>query len=546
MATEAHGVTAAPEGRIFTRQATGLVRSVSPVSTLIFNCFTAPAPFVLAIALFWTLGVFPGANLYVALLLGYGAGVIFSFAISAVSSAIPRSGGDYVFVGRILHPLAGITSSFCFTAGVLLSIAGITLALITQALAPSLNVIGLVGHSPTLLNWGSTLGSNQGWQFGLGVGFMALAALLVGVGWKWSLRAQNVAFLIAGLGLLVTAIVVLVKGGSDFVAAFNSFANPITNQPDSYHHIISAAQQAGVNVNPGSQFSNTWPAFGAVIGFSVYTWFSAHIAGEVRQAGTWKTSAVMAGAAVINLAACLLMTLVFFSGFGHKFFVAVNAVNGTKDYPFQAPPFYVFLTSIAGGSATLAWFLGISIVLTFFIVLWLNIVQPVRALFAYAFDGVLPLRIAYVSPRSRVPVVALAITFAISVGLYSWAVYGSNFFTVYATAVIITVAALLLMAISVIAFAHRRPEIWRASVVTKRIGGVPVTTIAGVLALLVAVANGFVFLKYPGLGLTNRGVALRNVGIVVGAAIVVYFIADFVRSRQGIGLSKAASEIPPE
>ena len=111
---------------------------------------------------------------------------------------------------------------------------------------------------------------------------------------------------------------------------------------------------------------------------------------------------------------------------------------------------------------------------------------------------------------------------------------------------IITVAALLLMAISVIAFAHRRPEIWRASVVTKRIGGVPVTTIAGVLALLVAVANGFVFLKYPGLGLTNRGVALRNVGIVVGAAIVVYFIADFVRSRQGIGLSKAASEIPPE
>ena len=62
-----HGVTEAAGGRLFTRQATGLVRGVSPMSTLIFNCFTAPAPFVLAIALFWTLGAFPGANLYVAL-----------------------------------------------------------------------------------------------------------------------------------------------------------------------------------------------------------------------------------------------------------------------------------------------------------------------------------------------------------------------------------------------------------------------------------------------------------------------------------------------
>ena len=88
-------------GRLFTRQATGLVRSVSPLSTMVFNTFTAPAAFVLAIALFWTLGAFPGANLYVALTLGYVSGFVFAFAISTVTSAIPRTGGDYVFVGRI-------------------------------------------------------------------------------------------------------------------------------------------------------------------------------------------------------------------------------------------------------------------------------------------------------------------------------------------------------------------------------------------------------------------------------------------------------------
>jgi hypothetical protein len=33
---------------------------------------------------------------------------------------------------------------------------------------------------------------------------------------------------------------------------------------------------------------------------------------------------------------------------------------------------------------------------------------------------------------------------------------------------------------------------------------------------------------------------------VIGLAIVVYFVADWVRRRQGIALTKAASEIPPE
>jgi len=474
------------------------------------------------------------------------AGFIFIFAISTVTSAIPRSGGDYVFVGRILHPIAGIVSSFCFTAGVLLSAAGITLFMVTGAIAPSLSAVGLVSNSSTLLKWGTTLGSNQGWQFGVGAGLIAAACLLAGSGWKWSLRVQNFGFIIAGLGLLVTGIVVLVQSGGDFVAKFNSFANPITGQSDSYHSVIDAATKAGVNLDPGSAFSNTWPAFGAVIGFSIYAFYSTHISGEVRQASTWKTSAVMVGAAVINLIACLALTAIFFHGFGTQFFAAANAVNGTDAWPFAAPPFYVFLTAIAGGSATLAWFVGISLVLTFFVVLWLQIIQPMRALFAYAFDGVLPLRVAYVSPRSRVPVVSLAIVFLITVGIYVWAVYGSNFFTVYATAVVITVGALLLMSLAVIAFAYRRPEIWRGSVVTKRIAGVPLTTIAGVGALFVAIVNGWIFLKYPGLGISDRGAAFRNLGIVVGAAIVVYLVADFVRGRQGIRLSKAASEIPPD
>jgi amino acid transporter len=543
MASEA--VTGSEEGRLFTRQATGLVRSVSPVSTLIFNTFTAPAAFVLAIALFWTLGAFPGANLYVALTLGYVAGFVFAFAISTITSAIPRSGGDYVFVGRTLHPLIGTISSFCFTAGVLLSCAAITLFMVTGALAPSFSAIGLISDSTTLQDWGATLSTNQGWQFFWGIVIIVLAALLGGSGWRWSLRVQNFGFALTALGLLVTAIVVLVNGGADFIDKFNSFAAPITGNPDSYHSIINAAQQGGVNVDPGSDFSNTWPAFGAVIGFSIYAFYSTHISGEVRQARTF-TPIAMVGAVLVNLTLCLVMTAVFFHGFGSTFFASANAVNGTDAWPFAAPPFYVFLTSIAGGSAALAWFLGISLCFTFFVVVWLQFMQPMRALFAYSFDGLLPLRISHVSARTHVPVVSLSIVTGIAIGLYAWAVYGSNFFTVYANAVLITVVALFLMSVAVITFAYLRKDIWNGSVVTRRVFGVPLTTIAGVGALAVAIANGYLYLKYEGLGISNRGEAFRNVGIVIGVAIVVYFVADWVRGRQGMALTKAASEIPPE
>ena len=42
-------------------------------------------------------------SLYIALAGGYAAGMVICFAISTVTTAIPRTGGDYVFVGRILQ-----------------------------------------------------------------------------------------------------------------------------------------------------------------------------------------------------------------------------------------------------------------------------------------------------------------------------------------------------------------------------------------------------------------------------------------------------------
>ena len=122
--------------RLFTRQSTGLVRDVSPLSSVVFAVLTAPFPWVLALAIFWTYGAYPGGNLYIAYGIAYFVGLMAAIGIGMLGTTMPRSGGDYILVGRTINPVIGLISSFWFTANVLVSIAFIVESLIVAALAP--------------------------------------------------------------------------------------------------------------------------------------------------------------------------------------------------------------------------------------------------------------------------------------------------------------------------------------------------------------------------------------------------------------------------
>src|SRR5215218_11073468 len=158
----------------YARRATGLVREVSPFSTFVFNMAGQPTAVFLAISIFFTLGLYPGGSIW----LGLGMALVVAIAISVCyglfTSAIPRSGGDYVLVGRVTHPVIGLISSFFWTAGVILSIAFIALAFVTVGLGPSLTAVGLVSGHESFVTAGNDLATSEGWQFGIG------AAIIVG------------------------------------------------------------------------------------------------------------------------------------------------------------------------------------------------------------------------------------------------------------------------------------------------------------------------------------------------------------------------------
>ena len=99
--------------QLFVRQSTGLVREASALDATIFNAvFSAPVGAVLAWGVFFALSAFPGADLVWATIISFVLNVPVLIMMALLASSMPRTGGDYVWVSRILSPPLALISNF--------------------------------------------------------------------------------------------------------------------------------------------------------------------------------------------------------------------------------------------------------------------------------------------------------------------------------------------------------------------------------------------------------------------------------------------------
>jgi amino acid transporter len=544
VATTEVGAAAPAETGMFVRNATGLVREVKPWQAMAINYITGAAPFVIGIALFGALSGFPGGNFLLAAVLTIPLALSVVYAFGFMTAAMPRSGGDYVIVSRTLHPALGTISAACISLSSFLSIAFEGIALVTLGVVPALIVVGLVGGHQRLVSWGHTVASSHNWQFAIGTVGIVIAGIAVGAGWTWAKRFMFTLLGFSMFGLIVATLIALFAGKSSFIHHFNTFAQPYTHNPDTYHSTIAAAQKNGVNVHPAFSFTKTIPVIAVIAGISIYAYWSTFFAGELRQGNSMKTANRMGAASVLILISVIVFAAIFFYSFGKPFLTAANGGGLPTELGTSAA--YFFLSAAYVNNTAFAIFMVLTFVLFWPVIIAETMLQPPRTMFAWSFDGIAPKAVAKVTRRG-VPLIATVITLAGAIAAYAWAVYiAKNFFQVIVYATLAQLITHVLIGVSAISFPYRRKPLYQASVSNKELAGIPLTVFAGIGAILTSVFLYWAFFHYPFFGLQAKQNIIYWVGGAVAFGLLWYIGARLVRRQAGIDIDRVYAEIPPE
>ena len=529
---------------LFARNATGLVRGVSQRSSFVINFIPGHPTQALAAGFFFVFALFPGGSYLVGLALTIPLVLAIAYSFGLLTAMIPRSGGDYMIVSRVIHPVVGLISSFCMTLAGLLSNAFFAVAFVTIGLGPGLVSLGLLERSQALITAGTTIQSDNYWKFGIGAAMILLSAVFLVGGWRWSLRIQNTLFWVVTGGLILATVAALFTSHASFVSSFNSFLRPFTHNGNSYQEVLNRAAKAGVNLHPSFSVANSIPIVGFFATFSIYSYWSTFVAGELREASSVKTARNMALAGVTCIVVVAAFAAVYFHTFGTSFMIAAN--GGGMPPQVSTAPTYFFLMSGAVGNLLFAILVIFSYIFFWPLICYISLLQPTRMMFAYAFDGILPEKVTEINRRGA-PWVAILISWVLSAATLMWGLNNASFFQIITYATLIQLIAMGLASVCGIIVPWRRPELYRASTSQRKFLGAPVVTIAGVGGVLTAVFVWVLFFYYKSqFGFSDPGKFFGFTGGTVGLAVIYYLVARFIRARKGVNIDLAYAEIPPE
>lgn len=546
MSTESGPTAVAGSGTspgLFTRKATGLVREAKTRDALFYNLLWSSV--ALTFAFYWLFFAFyPGANPYLGLLIAAGLGLPGSFLYAMLTQIMPRTGGDYVFNSRALHPSIGFAGNFsyCFWLAIVIGVYTTYFAAYGIG-AWGRMMAGFTGSGGwvTFGDWFST-----GWGLFI-TGTVALlisAGLFIRGGTRLFFKVQAVGFVAYVVGAFIVPILVgLFQSHTGFLAAFNDYAANL-GVTDAVSALKSSANEAGY-ASSGFSFESTVKSVSVLWFIFGFIYSSNYFAGEIRVSrGTHLKS--MPGA-VLLVVATLLILIPSFLGVANFNFNGMLGFADPASYGFVAgAPAYPEIMAIASNSPVL----GTVIILGFALglLLWLpqTLLLVSRSMFAWSFDRIMPEKLSYVEPRSRSPLVAIGVMLVLSIG--STAIYA---FTDWFSAVSVLLGlslTLLITSISGIALPWRQPAMIEGSPYNRKVLGVPMITLVGGLAFIGFAAAIAIILWDEGSGASlsaNPGKLVLAL-CVYALAFAIYWVARAVRRSQGIDLSLSHRELPPE
>lgn len=569
------------EKKIFVRKATGLVREIGFLTAILIcvcnmvglgwqkRLFQFTGPKIVPENEF-VLGLPPMVMAFILV----GIVVLFTvWVLSILGSSMPRSGGGYVYISRILHPAVGYVASWLEYFSI-----AVSFGLIGTAVFEGIMIYAWMA------GWGTSWATPEALLLG-GMAIVALFTIIACFGVRMTGALLHIIFWVPAIitvvlyGLLLvatpdalnTGIQSLTKGGltspTDFTnQAIAGFAGPGSGMAAGVVPYWDAVSYASLG------------AFWAYIGFGAATF----VAGEIKEAAKDLPKQLFSANVFVILlyitisflvarAAMMVGQVGNYSFFSSYAWLSYGAGDAGKAWLSSIGVGKAWMPNIAGFVAAgigQNWLLAL---IPIFAALWVaNDIPPFiltssRIIFAMAFDRVLPEKLAEVNERWHTPIYAVIVTMVVAfIGNFA----ESNVFVDATSSLYLGagnvvgkflndsggVAAtdiwdalfFFLCAVAGMIFVFRRKDIYERS--PFKAGGPMVVTLIGTIATIAniwflwQIVQGWPW-DYPDGGAWTAWVWTLAIIVV---SLIVYYYYRTKGKRVGVDYSTIYAEIPPE
>jgi len=215
----------------YARKASGLVRGLSMMDAFAVGFMNQGLTPSIWVVVSLGLGTFLGGNLiYAAIISAVLAGIGFPLVWGILGGSMPRSGGEYVYNSRIIHPVYGIAQSFGDAAIWLMWLYVLAPLAVSPGLDTTFNYLGWTRAA----NW---IDSPTWHTFFIASIFNVIGFFFVVFGIKIFAKVQKIVMFFGIGGCAVIGIVLTITSRSAFESKWNAAA--LANHGPTYHAFIA-------------------------------------------------------------------------------------------------------------------------------------------------------------------------------------------------------------------------------------------------------------------------------------------------------------------
>jgi len=536
------------ESKVFVRNATGFVRDFGALDALLFSSAMVFALIFTTVQFPWFYGETGGTNLPLALVVGAVPFIFLMISYWVIAVAMPRTGNDYVWVGRIFHPAVGFAWGVLYMFIVLfVAFVGAGVAPFAFAFSACLTTLGLISNSASLTNLGTFFGGTAGtFELSILLTFLFAAFSIFGSRYIKGLMYGSWAGAIVGIALMWY--ILATTSTSTFISNWNALLVPSFGNNATYQALQSAGQSAGFTLAPPG-FSSILLALPLASLFLLGGNYTNAFVGEIKDVKRSIPIALFLSLffGIIYWSVTAALTLNTVGGATWMGSVGYSYESGTLALPIAPSQPLVLAVSAYPNTALID---------IMFVTYLLGSIGPIFAyfwigskyIFAWAFDRVIPSKFADIGERFRTP--HLAIGAVILLGIVSEAFYEVQGWSAsFTMGSIIWCVLYVVPALALVVFPYVKKDLFNTApgFMRSKVAGIPIISVVGIITAVSFAWEGYIGLV-SGCGgyCTPSPFGYDLTAAVLVLALVVYGAAWAFHKHQGLDLSMALKTIPPE